>query len=215
MTGFFGIIETGEFLFPKYIDKYLNFAIEIVKLCGLILTNNQQYEKILDSEKELQYLSYHDAVTGLYNRVYINSVLNEGLQDKVCVFMFDIDKLKYVNDHFGHLEGDKIIKNVANILKNCFREEDIVARIGGDEFLAVIQESNRENIEHIRNRIYEEIKFYNRNRVETHLEISISIRLEVQKDMEESIEYLMKKADLHMYLDKMSKKFNMDNQIEK
>jgi len=151
----YGILDAGEFLFPKYIDKYLNFAIEIGKICGLILSNNHQYEKILNSEKELHYLSYHDALTGLFNRAYINNFLSKQSQDvQLCVFMFDIDKLKVVNDNYGYLEGDKIILNTAELLKKCFREEDVLARIGGDEFMAIVSESEKDNLTNIENRIY-------------------------------------------------------------
>lgn len=205
----YGVIDASDFLFPKYIEKYLNFAIEIVKICGLILLNNQQYEKIVRSEKELQYLSYHsyhDALTGLFNRTYINSILKEQSTENVSVFMFDIDKLKYVNDNFGHLEGDKIISNSAEILKKCFREDDVLARIGGDEFLAIVKENNIANLALIHDRICKEIKYYNQNTKEEHLKISISIGYILQETREESIEFLMRKADQNMYEDKMRKR---------
>jgi len=203
----FGVIDVSGFMFPEYIEKYLNFAIEIVKICGLVFSNNEQYEKILISEKEQRYSSTHDAMTDLYNRTYINEILNKQTQTDSCtVFMFDIDRLKFVNDNYGHAEGDKLITDVAAILKQCFRDNDIVARIGGDEFVAILPETNAKEAEIIKNRIKQQIKIHNCSRQETHLMISFSIGYAVAEKSEDTIEAIMNKADERMYTDKMEKR---------
>ncbi|WP_208925051.1 hypothetical protein [Desulfitobacterium hafniense] len=61
----YGIIDAGGFLFPQYIEKYLNLAIQITKFSALVFHNNAQYEKILESEKELRHMSFHYSMTGL------------------------------------------------------------------------------------------------------------------------------------------------------
>jgi diguanylate cyclase (GGDEF)-like protein len=202
----YGAIDASGFLFPKYIEKYLNFAIEIVKVCGLVLTNIEQYEKLLKSEKELQYLSFHDSLTGLFNRTYLNEMLNINKDSKyLAVFMFDIDKLKYVNDNFGHAEGDKLICSASDILKKCFRETDTVARIGGDEFLSILPECDFEMAELFKNRINKEINIHNSNIQEAHLALSVSIGFAVSENNIDTLENIMKKADELMYVEKIGK----------
>lgn len=203
----FGVVDVGGFLFPEYIEKYLNFAIEIVKICGLVFSNNEQYEKILKSEQDMRYSGTHDALTDLYNRTYINGMFDRQVPPvPFTVFMFDIDRLKYVNDHFGHAEGDKLISSVAEILKKCFRETDVVARIGGDEFVAILQNINTEGAEATKNRIKQQIDVHNNSRQDTHLRISFSIGYAVSETPEDTIETMMKSADERMYIDKVSKK---------
>jgi diguanylate cyclase (GGDEF)-like protein len=203
----FGVVDVGGFLFPEYIEKYLNFAIEIVKICGLVFSNNEQFEKILKSEQDMRYSSTHDALTDLNNRAYINEILEQQTMPiPFTVFMFDIDRLKHVNDQYGHADGDKLITSVAAILKKCFRESDIVARIGGDEFVAILQDIDTEGAEIIKNRIKQQIEIYNQSRQETHLQISFSIGYAAGETSEDTIEEMMKKADELMYIDKMSRR---------
>lgn len=202
-----GVFEVSDFIFSEYLVKYLNFALEIGKICGLVLTNIEQYEKLIKSEKDLQYLSYHDNLTGLYNRNYINAFLNANrIESYLTIFMFDIDGLKYVNDHFGHLEGDKLISGVSNILKQCFRENDIVARIGGDEFMAILPDCEVEMAGVFKTRLENMIKNHNESIQEKHLTLSVSSGFAVTEKRMETIESLMQKADDLMYAEKREKK---------
>ena len=87
-------------------------------------------------EKHLQYLSETDAMTGLRNRgsgeKTITDLMAQGQEGMFC--LLDADKFKSVNDNFGHEVGDKVIKAIANCLKNAFRISDVTLRLGGDEF---------------------------------------------------------------------------------
>ncbi|MDP3011638.1 MAG: diguanylate cyclase, partial [Candidatus Hydromicrobium sp.] len=88
-----------------------------------------------ESEKEIKYLSFHDKLTDLYNRAYFEEELkrlNTKRQLPLSIVIGDVNGLKLVNDAFGHMEGDKLLKKIARILKSCCREEDIIARWGGD-----------------------------------------------------------------------------------
>lgn len=204
---FYGVLDVSGFLFPQYIEKYLNFAIEIAKVCGLVLSNIEQYDKLLKSEKELQYLSFHDSLTGLYNRTYLNEILDVKKKiSNTVVFVFDIDKMKYVNDNFGHLEGDKLISAVADILKNCFRDTDTVARIGGDEFLAYLPDCDMQMAKKLEDRIKETVLTYNKNQQESYLKVSLSIGFTAAENQEDTIEALIQRADAIMYEDKRKKK---------
>ncbi len=203
----YGILDASEFMFPQHTDRYLNLALNITKFLGLVLHNNEQYEKIVKSEKKLKYLSFHDSMTGLYNRTYINQLLTDEVKnEKTIVFMFDIDKLKYVNDNFGHAAGDKLINSFADVIRQSFRKADIVARIGGDEFTAVLFDGDEKKAKTIQQRIIDLVNTNNEKLKEKYLELSVSIGYAMSESDNETIEDLMKKADVLMYEDKMKKR---------
>lgn len=114
-----------------------------------------------------------------------------------AIIMIDLDGFKEVNDTYGHLMGDKVLKEIANILKNSIREEDFVIRYGGDEFLILLKDCDIKFCEQIISRIetkLEEVNLYN---------IKISYGIEEIRDRARLLDYI-KKADEKMY--KMKKK---------
>lgn len=99
---------------------------------------------IKDAQK-LYYYANYDILTGLANRVQLEAYLKNSIvsakryQTQFALFFIDLDKFKEINDNFGHHIGDYVLKNVAKRIKNVLREEDFVARNGGDEFVLVIK----------------------------------------------------------------------------
>jgi diguanylate cyclase (GGDEF)-like protein/PAS domain S-box-containing protein len=92
-------------------------------------------------EQELQHLSVHDILTGLYNRNFFETEmarLQLSRQFPIGIVVADADNLKVVNDNYGHAAGDEVLRKVAQLLREFFRAEDIVARIGGDEFAILL-----------------------------------------------------------------------------
>ena len=202
----YGVIDVGGFLFPQYTEKYLNFAIEIGKICGLVLSNIEQYEILMRSEQELQYLNFHDPLTGLYNRAFLAEWFQMDHHHKTAaVFLVGIDQLKAVNYSYGHLEGDKLICTVANIFKNNFRETDTVARIGGDEFIAVLPNCTMPMAETFKHRIDETVAVHNQNNPQAQAEICISLGFILSKNKKETVEELIKKASQSMLAERAKK----------
>ena len=85
----------------------------------------------------------HDEMTGLLNRAYtekrIRHILESGENTIHALFAIDVDNFKNLNDTMGHQTGDQFLKNLSEMLKSCFRESDIVGRIGGDEFFVLMK----------------------------------------------------------------------------
>lgn len=157
-------------------------------------------------EEEIKYLTYHDGLTGLYNRTFFDEKtiqLDSQQQLPLSVIMGDINGLKLINDAFGHSEGDKLLIEVAKILASCVRAEDIVARIGGDEFCVLLPQTDN----HIAQAIVQNIKstceqYVNRTHKETYY-ASISLGYATKFNTEESFDKVMKSAEEFMYRRKL------------
>jgi diguanylate cyclase (GGDEF)-like protein/PAS domain S-box-containing protein len=165
-----------------------------------------------EMEEELRQLSLTDELTGLLNRrgffTHVEQYLKMVKRQKTGVFMLyaDLDNLKYINDRFGHKEGDFVLIQVARILKENYRESDIIARIGGDEFVVIPVGSSGECIGVITSRLQEAIHRYNEEAQKGYI-LSVSTGV-VFYDAEEpcSIDELLAMADKKMYEDKARKK---------
>ena len=116
----------------------------------------QEITKRKKEEKHIKYLSFHDEMTGLYNRRYFENEmlrLNKSRKLPISIIVTDIDGLKKINDNYGHKKGDEYIIMAAEILKKITRKEDIVSRIGGDEFAILLPKTAKEKAEKIIARI--------------------------------------------------------------
>ena len=164
------------------------------------ITDQKRYEK------ELHYLATHDALTGLYNRGFYEIELQRlanGRYFPVSVIMADIDGLKAVNDQMGHEAGDKLIKAAASVLADSFRADDVVARIGGDEFAVVIRGANADVMLNIvrRNLLTRQWIEHGGQRIP----VSLSFGTATASCCEE-LAVMQTKADALMYQDKAAKK---------
>jgi diguanylate cyclase (GGDEF)-like protein len=103
----------------------------------------RQMLKLRDARAETLFLSEHDSLTGIPNRHRLNDIakgalaLNRRTNRQVAALIIDMDRFKDINDSFGHATGDEVLKAVAKRLRSCIREEDSVARFGGDEFVVL------------------------------------------------------------------------------
>lgn len=200
----YGFITVGDFLFPQYTEKYLNLAIEIALICGLVLSNIEHYERLELAKENYRQLSYRDSLTGLYNRTYLNNAKFKTAT--YTVFSFDIDNLKEVNDGHGHGEGDKLITRAADIIKNSFRDTDTIIRMGGDEFIAIVAGGETARIAAITGRIKKEIEEANAKPHQALYEISISMGHATADTGQSTLEELINEADRMMYAEKRRKK---------
>jgi diguanylate cyclase (GGDEF)-like protein/PAS domain S-box-containing protein len=159
-----------------------------------------------EMEQRLKDMSLYDASTKLYSRSFFEEEmkrLGDGRHCPLGIIVCDIDGLKLINDTLGHDEGDALLKAAADILRNCFRTSDIVARIGGDEFAVLLPQSDEASISACCRRIRKEMEASNERDAELRLSISIGYALEETPpvDMNE----LFKRADNAMYKEKLQK----------
>ena len=107
----------------------------------LARTYNSMFQSSQAQQKQLSYEATHDALTGLYNRSAFDTFRAQDLGGDVSLLLIDADKFKEVNDNYGHATGDKVLMKVASVLRDSFRAEDYVCRIGGDEFAVIMVHS--------------------------------------------------------------------------
>jgi diguanylate cyclase (GGDEF)-like protein/PAS domain S-box-containing protein len=155
-------------------------------------------------EEKLKYLSLHDPLTGLYNRIFFEeemSRIERGRHTTVGIVSCDVDGLKLVNDTLGHDQGDRLLVTAADVIRGCFREGDLVARIGGDEFSVVLPDTTESAVENACQRIQEAVADYNAAHPE--LPVSISVGSAVSHGAHRSPKDLFKEADNSMYRKKL------------
>ncbi len=160
--------------------------------------------------EQLRYQSTHDALTGLNNRAFFEEELNRlesGDQYPIAIIMMDMDGLKKINDYSGHAAGDTQLIRTAQLLKSSFREGDIVARIGGDEFAILMPCTDRETQDGIIQRLRENIIQENLSAPWSDYPIKISIGGKVC-ETQGSLRDTLDQADARMYADKSLSKTN-------
>ena len=174
---------------------------------GRILFSNMDITERKLAEERLTYLSLHDIMTGIYNRAFFEeemSRLSKSRYYPISILVTDMDNLKSINDKYGHQAGDLALQKIAKIIKDCFRSEDVAARIGGDEMAVLLQGLDADGAANAKDRILEAIEAQNQlNSSGVQLSISIGCGTATAG---ESLANTFKLADERMYLEKKRKK---------
>ena len=150
-------------------------------------------------EDNLHYLSTHDSLTGLANRFAFDEALHrldERGPHPVGVLMVDLDELKRINDEQGHAAGDSMLRRVAEVLRSTFRADDVVARIGGDEFAVLTSGRDAHSVEALGTRLADAVLQHNRELDATPLRLSIGVAVAQSGN---SIASALQDADARMY----------------
>jgi len=156
-------------------------------------------------EEGFHFIGIHDNLTKLYNRTFFEEELSRLEKSRlfpISIFMIDVDQLKIINDTQGHTAGDELLQRTARVLLESFRSEDMVARIGGDEFVAILPRTNVEAAHMAIKRINYFLELNNKNDKPNDLKISIGVAI---CDEQGSLANTVKQADDRMYQDKRSK----------
>lgn len=192
-------VPIGEFgIFQVISTNIADFDEEDLKLTELLISHTYTALKRIEAKEEIEYLGFHDELTGLYNRKYINAELDRldtQRQMPISIIMGDVNGLKLVNDAFGHKEGDKILKEIAGVLKKSCREEDIIGRFGGDEFIIVLPKTDHEEAEQITERIKNNCHRISNDEIFLSIAMGVATKSKIEEDMDE----ILKMADDSMY----------------
>lgn len=189
----------GDFFSIDDLNLFSTFANQ----AAIAIQNAQLHQ-------EIKQQAITDGLTGLYNFRYIKGRLEEEVKraqrfkHSLALIMADIDEFKNFNDTYGHPEGNKVLKNLANILRSNIREVDIVARYGGEEFIIILPEANREEAKKIAERIRSKVEKCNFADEKNYSERKITISLGITSCFQENItpQGLVQKVDQALYLAK-------------
>lgn len=164
-------------------------------------------------EKELEYASHHDSLTGLANRSFLLKKIDKAIQTSenssynfnIC--FIDLNKFKAINDNYGHHAGDMLLKHVASLLENMIRKFDTVARIGGDEFIILLEKiENKEyldsTIQRIKNLARNNPLIYNEDDI---IQFDFSLGISSYPKDGKDAQSLLNFADKEMYKNKARK----------
>jgi len=180
----------------------INLDGETVGAYGMYVDISDRKHK----EEKLEYISTHDTLTGLFNRAYFETVMARLENDQafpVSIMVADVDGLKNINDRLGHAAGDRLLRDAARLLKKAFRASDVTARIGGDEFAALLPGADEAAASHALERVTHILKGYNSDHDEFPIHISIGMATSTRRI---SLTKLMQQADQRMYREKAAKK---------
>lgn len=172
---------------------------------NVIWKREHDYRSKID---KLDYQRYHDGLTGVYNRRHFEDLQLQHLKYPIALLMCDVDGLKGINDSHGHLIGDGYILGLTHVLESSLRDQDQVIRMGGDEFLVVLQATSPSALSFALKRVEEEImKHHNQWKGSDLFPVPLSFSIghaiaESPKHFEKALD----EADKDMYAKKAEKK---------
>jgi len=224
-------LKEGERLTKGSFEGYLNYetirkrkdgslfpvslSVSNIKIDGKLKGGVATYIDITERKKleeDLEKLAHYDTLTGCCSRGYGLALLEQQIKTAnrkktpILLLYLDVDKLKEINDSFGHKEGDKVLKKVVQLFKSTLREVDNTCRIGGDEFLLIFPDSSLDDASLIKERLSKNLEKLNQSLNKSY-KISFSIGLSHYDPANPlSIEELIRIADENMYEEKKKKK---------
>lgn len=209
IMNYIGSGSIGSIFINNYLIEIERFQVNGENLYHVVI------ERCICEEMDLPYSTYMDYHTGLYNRNLWES-MNSGLikmsiTDSYSIIIIDVDNLKKLNDKMGHTIGDYAIKIVSNSIKDVIKKEDIAIRYGGDEFLIILPDVNRDMARKVVDRIRRRI-------TKNNLDKNISIKISAGVSVGDKLEHLNKaveEADYNMYIQKRHKKGIKDSNTDK
>ncbi len=168
----------------------------------------------MELQKQLEYFSMHDQMTGLYNRTYFEEEIRRLSKTRdypITMIAADLNGLKLINDSMGHEYGDRLLKAAADVLSDCLRGSDVLARVGGDEFCAILLNAD----EKIASKVIDRIRSTVRQFCEYNPGLHLSLSLGSATAPDESISFaeLFKRADDAMYNDKFTPSSSVRDKI--
>ncbi|WP_448569793.1 diguanylate cyclase [Thalassotalea ganghwensis] len=207
-----------ETLAQKHLEQqyFMVFLLLVIAIIVIILVMQHR------SNQRMKALSITDPLSGLYNRRYIFNYLDNVLtsmsidKGELSLLLLDIDNFKQINDQYGHPAGDYVILNIAKIGHQVLRTEDVMARVGGEEFLCVLPRTSASEAEKIAQRMLKAVEssvFTFKNIAD--IKVTTSIGLSSYSKVGQSVERLYAEADMALYQAKRNGKNTVVSFTEK
>lgn len=196
---------------PVEIEYYAYPQVMEGKIVGIVITFTDNSAKKRDEEK-IRHLSYHDSLTGLYNRKYLEdeiSRMDVASLLPISVIYGDVNGLKLSNDIFGHSAGDELLKKSAEILKGVIKDKGLIARVGGDEFMMLLPNTGADETLMMMAEIR---KAYQKESIEA-IKTGISMGFDTYDSESQSIERTMANAEFEMYKEKTLSRKTLDSDM--
>jgi len=189
-------------------DAFDEESLQIAKLfanyVGMVFLKIKQDEQIMQQQKMMEYLYNHDPLTGLLNRrafeEYGEKLLSLAKRErkKVALLFLDLCWFKNINDKYGHETGDLVLKVLGSRLEKVFRESDVVARFGGDEFVALLYDCDENNLSQLLDRVFqiveEPIQLDDKS-----FQVGVNVGVAIYPDDAQELDQLIRLADMAMY----------------
>lgn len=192
-------MENGKIVCREIVKNPVYSNGDLIGVCGVV----SDVTELMNMKKKFEALSFTDNLTGVYNRNYILKYdFNKTAKLPCAYVMCDCNNLKYINDKLGHKAGDDYIRETVEILKSILPENGICVRWGGDEFLLIIPNCEKEVCQQLINEIEQKQKKKREKAPYMESAIGYAIRYDIRQEELETIET----ADRNMYKDKMRKK---------
>jgi len=206
-----GFTMMKRYLRPDGSIVWINLKVVSIQDSNLRRSHLCMIEDITErikADQELRHISYHDQLTGLYNRRFFEEEfekLDTQRNLPLSIIMCDINGLKLINDSFGHASGDELLKKTAEVIVKGCRAGDLIARLGGDEFVISLPATDAFETQQIINRIRDlasQVKVANS-------ELSISLGYGVKENQEQTISETLENAENDMYRHKLFERSSM------
>jgi len=211
------IIRKNEFRIDK--KEYINLILfEMIPLLASIIQIIFSEILIIWSSVGISIILYYiylqekllkyDNLTGAWNRLNFEMYVNNSLISKnipFSIIYIDLDDFKNINDTYGHDEGDLALKNIVQFLKDYFRQKGIVTRMGGDEFIIIVREEDKENLDNLIIDMRLKLDEYNQG-LNKEYNIKISLGYDTFNEKYDDLDTFIKSVDKLMYLNKNENK---------
>jgi len=211
------LTQSGKIVFSLFTWMSVGIIIMIIMIAAIgamrrephliqqQIEGSDQVKNVGDTRNSMAYFSTHDALTGLYNRLFFETEF-ERLENSrfypISIITAEINALKNLNDAFGLNTGDQMLINVARLFSNVFRQEDIITRYGGDDFVILLPGADAAVVKAVMNRIDKHIEDFNKEHAD--LPISLSMGVSTAKKGE-SLKDHLKMAYESLQKNKLSK----------
>ncbi|MEW6314390.1 MAG: EAL domain-containing protein [Pseudomonadota bacterium] len=197
---------------PDFFDQPLiDLLIEMARDISFALDNfkredrrKRAEETLVARERQLEMLAHYDTLTGLPNRILLQDRVDQALthasrhNKRVGLLYVDLDRFKNINDSLGHFIGDVLLQAMAQRFRTCIRDEDTISRLGGDEFIVVLPDTNIEGAAHVAQKIL--ISAGERYEIEGHeMTVTPSIGISIYPEDGRNFDTLFKNADAAMH----------------